>query len=123
MQGACPPAHYCEHLNIQSMTRGWYKLNEDKTTTALPEGVYPTDMDFKRSNRIVGRDEFDEQAVSTVFLALDHNFGDGPPLLFETMVFGGKYDQWMDRYHTYEEALAGHNRVIDRIKNNKPLEP
>lgn len=25
--------------------------------------------------------------VSTVFLGLDHGFGDGPPVLFETMVF------------------------------------
>ena len=25
--------------------------------------------------------------VSTVFLGLDHQFGEGPPLLFETMAF------------------------------------
>lgn len=29
--------------------------------------------------------------VSTVFLGLDHNFfGEGPPILFETMIFQGK---------------------------------
>ena len=27
--------------------------------------------------------------VSTVFLGLDHNFGEGDPLLFETMIFDG----------------------------------
>jgi hypothetical protein len=37
--------------------------------------------------------------ISTVFLGLDHrHFGDGPPLLFETMVFGGSRDGTM--YHS-----------------------
>lgn len=26
--------------------------------------------------------------ISTVFLGIDHNWGDGPPMLWETMVFG-----------------------------------
>ena len=30
--------------------------------------------------------------VSTVFLGVDHQYQDGPPILFETMVFGGKLD-------------------------------
>ena len=33
--------------------------------------------------------------VSTIFLGLDHNvFGDRPPELFETMVFGGPNGCW-----------------------------
>ena len=54
--------------------------------------------------------------VSTVFLGIDHNFGDGPPLLFETMIFGGKYDNWQDRYATREEALAGHEAAIRMVE-------
>jgi hypothetical protein len=46
--------------------------------------------------------------VSTVFLGIDHNFGNGPPLLFETMVFGGEYDGYCKRYSTWEEAEGGH---------------
>jgi hypothetical protein len=39
-------------------------------------------------NRIVKQEDVGELWVSTVFLALDHDFlRDGPPLLFETMVF------------------------------------
>jgi hypothetical protein len=39
-------------------------------------------------NRIVKQEYVGELWVSTVFLALDHDFlRDGPPLLFETMVF------------------------------------
>ena len=51
--------------------------------------------------------------VSTVFLGIDHSFlKDGPPILFETMIFRGPLDQEMDRYSTYEEAVQGHNRMV-----------
>ncbi len=51
--------------------------------------------------------------VSTVWLGLDHSFGFGPPLIFETMVFdrlndGSSADLDMDRYSTLEDAELGH---------------
>jgi hypothetical protein len=50
--------------------------------------------------------------VSTVFLALNHNFhGDGPPLIFETMVFGGELDGECRRWATEEQAIAGHREM------------
>jgi hypothetical protein len=51
--------------------------------------------------------------VSTVFLGLDHQFGDGPPLLFETMIFGGTEDEYCERYSTWEEAEAGHKKAVE----------
>jgi hypothetical protein len=51
--------------------------------------------------------------ISTVFLGLDHNFsGVGPPVLWETMVFG-RGDRELDcrRYSSRAEALAGHEEV------------
>ncbi len=55
--------------------------------------------------------------VSTVFLGLDHRFGaDGPPVVFETMTFGGPFDQEQDRYSTWEEAEAGHAAAVARAK-------
>jgi hypothetical protein len=55
--------------------------------------------------------------VSTVFLAINHNFHSGPPLLFETMVFGGRLDGEQDRYSTWEEALLGHDSMVGRVKS------
>src|SRR5258708_5583313 len=49
--------------------------------------------------------------VSTVFLGLDHNWGEGPPVLWETMVFGGEHDQMQERYSSYEDAAAGHAAI------------
>ena len=64
-----------------------------------------------KNNRTVAYDTVDDANVSTVFLGLDHSFGHGPPVLFETMIFGGKHDQYQQRYCTRDEALAGHARV------------
>lgn len=50
--------------------------------------------------------------ISTVFLGFDHGFGQGLPILFETMIFGGPYDQWQRRYCTWDEAEAGHRHAV-----------
>jgi hypothetical protein len=56
--------------------------------------------------------------VSTVWLGINHSYGGGPPIIFETMVFPlnqegdvnyGEIDS--DRYATEEEALEGHRRM------------
>jgi hypothetical protein len=56
--------------------------------------------------------------VSTVWLGLNHQWGDGPPLIFETMVFGAAelgLDQWCERYSTKAQAVAGHERVVTMV--------
>lgn len=50
--------------------------------------------------------------VSTVFLGLDHNFYGGPPVLWETMIFGGPHDQYQERYTSREAALEGHEEAV-----------
>jgi len=55
--------------------------------------------------------------VSTVWLGLDHCFGDGPPVIFETMVFTTKEsldDLDCKRYSTEAEALAGHAKMVEK---------
>jgi len=54
--------------------------------------------------------------VSTVFLGLDHDaFGAGPPVLYETMIFGGAYDQYQMRYCTRAEATSEHEKIVSRL--------
>lgn len=86
----------------------------------------PTDMitwakSFEKTDRIVQRTEInDKYLVSTVFLGLNHRFGKGPPLLYETMVFpmkSGKVESGeldMARYATRQGALIGHRRMVKR---------
>ena len=66
--------------------------------------------------RRLALDGFDDVTVSTIFLALDHNWGGGPPLVFETRVFGGPLNDEQERYSTRAEALAGHAAWVARAK-------
>ena len=54
--------------------------------------------------------------VSTVWLGLDHSFGHGPPLIFETMVFdqnaGDATEHDVRRYSTEQQARDGHADVV-----------
>jgi hypothetical protein len=70
----------------------------------------------------VAADDIGDVTVSTVWLGLDHSFGDGPPLIFETMVFGGDYDEWCERYATEAAAVTGHARIVAALRNGVPLE-
>jgi len=59
----------------------------------------------------------DGKWVSTVWLGLDHSFGSGAPLIFETMVFPS-HDEWMEldcERYTYEEtAIVGHKAMVEK---------
>ena len=64
---------------------------------------------------MIRRTERDGVRVSTVFLAIDHNFDNmdkpmavAPPVMWETMVFGGKYDGECERYNSLHGAVIGH---------------
>lgn len=56
--------------------------------------------------------------VSTVFLGLDHGFDpDGPPILFETMIFDSEDAtssdiDYQDRCSTWDEALKMHEHAL-----------
>lgn len=57
-----------------------------------------------------------DHSYITVFLGIDHSFLGGPPVLYETLVFGGEMDGEMDRYHTRDEAEAGHAAMVERVR-------
>ena len=57
--------------------------------------------------------------VSTVFLGIDHNLRDGgPPLLWETMIFGGPHDRYRKLYASREAALAGHHTALQLARGD-----
>lgn len=82
---------------------------------------------FEGANRTVNKTTADvslhgeklgQISISTVFLGIDHSFGEGEPLLFETMVFGGKLDQEMDRCETWEAAEKMHELMCEKVKGS-----
>lgn len=70
--------------------------------------------------RRVARTTIGQAEVSTVFLGIDHNWGaDGPPILFETMIFVGKdggVEDYQERYATWAEAEEGHARAVAFVR-------
>lgn len=71
---------------------------------------------LEQTDRHVGRDDISGVRISTVFLGINHQYGDGPPLLFETMIFGGPHDQWQERCSTWAEAEAMHARACNLVR-------
>jgi len=64
--------------------------------------------------------------ISTVWIGLNHQFGSGPPLIFETMVFGGDLHEDMDRYrsqsreHTPYVSARRHTPAGDPSPDHSP---
>lgn len=61
---------------------------------------------------------YDNVDVSTVWLGVDHNFWSPgkPPIIFETMVFGGLFDKEQYRYATEAQAIAGHDQIVAKVR-------
>jgi len=55
-------------------------------------------------------------SISTVFLGRNHAFNGGPPMIFETMVFGDPFDQEMERCSTWEQAESQHAAMCERVR-------
>lgn len=74
---------------------------------------------------VVGRDVVNGLTVSTVCLFLDHRFGPGEPLIYETMIFdhsdpGHEWSElYCDRYPTRAVAMLGHEAAIERVKSGE----
>lgn len=71
---------------------------------------------FENADRKIARTKIGKSEISTVFLGLDHSFGGGNPILFETMVFGGILDGEQNRYHIKEEAIKGHKEMVEKVR-------
>ena len=72
------------------------------------------------NQRRVDRTSIGESLISTVFLGVDHSFGSGPPVLWETMVFGGPMDQEQDRCSgTIKDARKMHKAMVAKVKQQQ----
>lgn len=73
-----------------------------------------------RAYKIVKQENVGDIWISTVWLGMDHSFGEGKPLIYETMAFPKKGD-WnelgCERYSTLEEAQKGHEVIANKYKH------
>lgn len=112
------------HKTEKTLTMSNYYILIGKTTKKASNVIeWGRWFANNEKNRVVGIDTKNGVRVSTVFLGIDHNFnpratGNSEPILFETMIFGGKHDQYQRRYSTWAEAEIGHKKALEMIKPN-----
>ena len=105
-----------------------------KAVSLLEWAKWIEDLENKR----IDYSEVGPWFVSTVFLGIDHGFGGGPPVLFETMVFERKLtekkgfpeigigpyschqdlDEYTERYCHLEDAREGHKKIVEQLEAN-----
>jgi len=69
----------------------------------------------------VAKSTIGDYLVSTVFLGLDHQWhAHGPPLLFETMVFGKEpLKERQERCTTWEQAEVMHENMCEEVRQHE----
>lgn len=82
----------------------YYNVDGEKITQEEGLRLFGIDNDTRQ----LCKDTQGDVAVSTVCLVIDHAFGHGKPLIYETMIFGGEHDNEQWRYSTRLEAIQGH---------------
>jgi hypothetical protein len=87
----------------------------DQDNKAVPASIW--EWSFDKAKRIVG-DTILESGVriSTIFMGIDHA-GEGSPQLFETEIQDGERHGELWRYATWEEAEAGHQRLVRELSS------
>ena len=95
-----------------------YILNENGNPVVEPDLMKWGQWLQNNKERIVKQENIGPYFVSTVFLGLDHNWSNGPPILWETLVFGkGPLKDEMTRCGgTREQAEAMHEAMVKRVK-------
>ena len=80
--------------------------------------------DFDRETRFDLKTQVGDYEISTVDLGINHQFDDDlPPLYYETMIFNceqeeNQFEYYQERYSTKEEAIVGHEKAIEYVKEN-----
>lgn len=91
---------------------GWYNRSGEKISMERADELLRD-----REYCVVQQDTLsDGSMVSTVWIGLDHrHIGTGPPIIFETLWLEGN-PSYGERYCTQEEALEGHNRILEEAR-------
>ena len=105
-----------------------YIQKDDGSVERATKDISQWDLLYSISKRFIEQTSKGDVTVSTIFLMFDHNFSnDGPPILWETMVFGGKHSGNTTRYTSAKDAKLGHKIACQLVWgigwNEKTPEP
>ena len=95
-----------------------YILDENNKPVACPD-VDEWAAWYKNNDKHVAADKIGGIYIYTVFLSTNHGCNSDAPVLWETMIFGGEYDEAQARYTSHEDAIAGHKVAVDKVKSEQ----
>jgi hypothetical protein len=104
----------------------YFILDENKNVVPCKLEEWCDLIEGRSGNKIIKQEEVNGKFVSTVFLGLDHGWGNPKkPVVFETMVFSHPFnskkepceDIYQTRSCTYKQALKHHERAIQWVKD------
>lgn len=99
---------------------GLYTLGPDHEVIRATDVIEWAKAFENDGKRLVAQETEGEFFISTVFLGINMAFFDGPPMVFETMVFDTERQSVdMERYASWEDAEAGHKMIIERVKRGE----
>jgi len=109
------PEKYWEFYDTHTR---WYILKHRKPVPCYDMCKVNKGLNFR--NKRVRRTYLPNNVfVSTVFLGLDHRYGSGPPLLFETMIHAdGEFIEYQTRCSTWRQALKMHWAAVEIAKDD-----
>ena len=90
----------------------WYRLEGTTPVPCSLSQLAESDMGKSVKQTLIAGDKI---RISTVFLGLDHAFV-GEPMLFETLVFGGRSDGLQARCSTWADAERMHERILSMVR-------
>jgi hypothetical protein len=104
-------------MNQKEKSMTFYIIDDEGNPKSTGRDIITWGKWMTQKNTRVAFDEVEGVRISTEFLGIDHNFGfiGSPPILWETMVFGGELDEKCRRYASLEEAKAGHAKMVERV--------
>lgn len=94
----------------------WYVLNKKHEIVKTDDMEIVDDFFMSVDKCCVAKNIIGGVKISTVFSGIAHNSGEVPPVLFETMIFGGKHDNEQWRYTTWDLAVEGHKKAVELVK-------
>ena len=96
----------------------FYVLNENRLPKIEPNVlVWSAWMKKNNKKRRVAKNKIGCVIISTVFLGVDTGWEpDEPPQVFETKIFGGQLSGYQKRYFSWDKALEGHAKFVERVK-------
>lgn len=117
---------YCQECSDWTtpghLGRIWTPIHFDRVGKPIPLSLWAmlieNHLDTVVQQDVIDTDE-GEVRISTRWFGIDMGYGfyGVPPLVYETMIFGGKHDQYQERYPTEAAALAGHDQAVALVRH------